>query len=368
MNFLKKHWQAMMVAAAVALVLTLGYVGVTAYFEEQGESRPPWDIGYYVLCLFVLEVGELEGPVPWQLTTARLLGAAVAFWAVVRATLLLFDERLRAAKPGYWRDHAVVCGLGRKGACLALELRKAGWPVAAIGREKDHPNILRCRKEGVVTFLGDATDPELLEQAGATRAKFIFMVTGDDGANVEAAMKLYSMKKEQSRQHQSLRRRVRDAYLRLLYFVKHRQCPTDEMARCFVHVVDLHLCELFKQHSTFTDDTDQLDVRVFNTYENAARLLLAQHPLEGRDPQEQTKRPHLILLGFGRMGQNIALQAVKIAHFPSGEALRVSVIDREAEQRRDIFQGGYPQFDRLCDAAFFATDNPCVPNNMPERA
>ncbi|HRZ82956.1 MAG TPA: NAD-binding protein [Candidatus Hydrogenedentes bacterium] len=328
MRGLKRHGQA---AAVVLAALAAAGLGLWGYHLHFGGNRSFGDIAYFVLYLFVVESGEAQGPVPWQLAAARWLAAGVAFWAVMRTALVLFGERLTAARPGRWEDHVVVCGLGRKGRQLALEFREAGMRVAVIERDANNPHVAACRERGVVVFIGDSSDEELLARAGANNARHVFAVTGDDGQNVAIAMKLHRLCRD---------RRAR------------RSAPTT----CVVHMTDLHLCEVFKQHSVFLDETDRLDVRVFNIYEHAARMLLAEHPLEGDAPDGAPLAPHLVLLGFGMMGQGIALQAAKTAHYATGPPLRVTVVDHAATLRGGAFLGAYPQFSRTCRLELVAAE------------
>ena len=331
MKHFQRHWQWVTVSVAAVLAVVLGYWGIHVYFVQQGIDRPVWDVGFFVLYLFALESGETSGAVPWQLAAARWLGAGVSLWAIIKAALLLFNERLQSARPGLWRNHVVICGVGRKGLRLIEEFRAAGWRVAAIERNVDNPHLNHARELGAIVFLGDSANTALLTRAGAPRARYVIAITADDGANVAIAMKLHQLLKKQSAQ---------------------RSCPIT----CLVHVVDLHLCELFKQHSLFRDETDRLDVRIFNTYENAARILLSEHPLEGSTAQDRLKDPHLIVLGFGRMGESVALQAAKTAHYASGKPLRVTIIDHEATRLRDQFLGRYPQYPHICETEFIDSE------------
>ncbi|MBN1567642.1 MAG: hypothetical protein JXA73_07330 [Acidobacteria bacterium] len=57
----------------------------------------------------------------------------------------------------------------------------------------------------------------------------------------------------------------------------------------------------------------------------------------------------MIIVGFGRMGQSLALQAARTGHYANGRMPRLSVIDREATIRLKTFYGRHPQFNRVCD-------------------
>jgi len=330
MSFTRRYWQWMIVSAGAAAAIVLGYWGLYEYFARIGQPRPFWDIGYSIVYLFVIESGEMAGPVPWQLAVARWLAAGVAFWAVAKAALVLYHERLQLARPARWRGHVVICGLGRKGLRLAKEFRAAGWRVAAIDRNPNNPVIATCRHLGVIVLVGDTADSALLARAGAPRAKYVITVTGDDGANVAAAIKLHRLMKQS-----------RASFSR----------PT-----CIVHLVDLPLCDLFKQHSIFRTDSDRLEVRVFNTYESAARILFAEHPLEGPGRDCNRKTAHLVVLGFGKMGQSVALQAAKIAHYASGMPLRVTILDRDAARLGNMFLGSYPHYPKICEVEFVSAE------------
>jgi hypothetical protein len=185
---------------------------------------------------------------------------------------------------------------------------------------------------GIIVLAGDATRASMLSRAGAQRARYVIALTGDDGANMATAIKLQQVLKNSPSR------------------------PSSHRTTCIVHMVDLSLCELFKQHAIFRPDIDRLDVRVFNTYESAARLLFAEHPLEEPGTTCRRKKPHLVILGFGKMGQSVALQAAKIAHYASGVPLRVTILDRDAARLGNMFLGSYPNYPKTCEVEFVSAE------------
>jgi len=150
----------------------------------------------------------------------------------------------------------------------------------------------------------------------AYQATHVIAITGNDGVNVGTAVCLHRLI------HEVRRRRTR---------------PT----MCHVHLVDVHLCELLQQHGIYQEPDDLLDVHVFNVFENAARLLFARHAFEGSpSPSGARKDPQLILVGFGQMGERVALQAAKTGHYAGDRHIHVTVVDREAYLRQATFLGG----------------------------
>lgn len=77
--------------------------------------------------------------------------------------------------------HTIICGYGRMGRSLAGDLVKARRPFVAIdsgadGQDRD--------VTGGLLIVGDATDEEVLERAGITRADVLATVLSDDATNV----------------------------------------------------------------------------------------------------------------------------------------------------------------------------------------
>ena len=163
-------------------------------------------------------------------------------------------------------------------------------------------------------------------------AEQVFAVCGNDGSNVEIAVHVYEL---------------------------HKALPVEKRARveCWLHVVDPMLCEALKSHGMFRDATDSFVVGVTNIFENSARLLLQEHPLDREfigagDP----RAVHLVIVGFGQMGQSIALQAAKIGQFANGRKLQQTILDRDADRQERRFLARYPQFTKVCDLRFIHSD------------
>lgn len=337
MTTLRRYWPWYAMAGIAITAAVLGFIGLTKYFAIHGETRPFRDVAYFVLYLFVIESGETTGSIPWELALARWLAPIAPAWAIITAALLLFRERWQLLRLRCWRNHIVVCGLGRKGTWIAEQFHRERERVVAIEKDPDNPNIGKCRDLGIIVLLGDAADHGILQQAHAHQAANVIAITGNDGANVGVAVCLH----------------------RLIQGVRR---PPVRPTMCHVHLVDVHLCELLRQHGIYSESDDLLDVHVFNVFENAARLLFAEHAFEGSpSPDEIRKQPHLIVVGFGQMGERVALQAAKTGHYAGNRHLHITVIDREARLRQTAFLGRYPHFASTCPVDFLEGDVDSAP-------
>lgn len=324
-------WQWMAISILCALALVLGYAGFWRHAARQGLSRSPLDLLYLAVQLFVLESGAVAGDPPWELECARLLAPTVAGWAAIKGLAVLFRDRLQSLRLRRLRDHVLICGAGRKGLQLVSDFRAVGHPVVAIDCDGNNDNLAVCRSLGAAVLLGNASDPSTLDRAGAARARYVVAVCGEDGTNADIAFHAYQL--------------VR------------RPPGREGSVDCLIHIVNMRLASLLGSHRLLAETEDPFEARVFNTYRNSARLLLQEYPLDGdRAAADDPRQVHVAIVGFGQMGQSIALQAARLGRYANGRKLRVTVIDRSAHERKASFLGEYPQFEAVCDTEFVCDD------------
>lgn len=67
------------------------------------------------------------------------------------------------------RRHAIICGHGATGSSLARSLAGRGLPFVVI--ENDPYIHERMRAQGIPSVFGDASRPDILEQAGISEAR-----------------------------------------------------------------------------------------------------------------------------------------------------------------------------------------------------
>lgn len=325
-------WRWMIVAALAVATLTLGCLGFREYFRERGVEKTWADALYLSLQLFTLSSGAVDGHVNWPLEIARFLGPIAAAYAVVLAVLGMFSDELRRLFIGWRGRHVVVCGLGRKGERLVEQLRHEGWPVIIIEPDEHNQNLRRCRENGCVVIVGRADDRWNLSRAYINSANIMIAAAGQDGTNIEAAV----------RAHDLVQRRKRDRL------------------RCIVHVSDPELQSLFQRHRIFTDQQDQFDLEFFNTYEVGARIMLAQSGVFDPLAISAGRTPHLLIVGFGHLGEAILRRAMKDWRVDAAHALlpalQVTVFDLNASEHERSFRQRHADLWHGCEIAFHDVD------------
>jgi voltage-gated potassium channel len=87
--------------------------------------------------------------------------------------------------------HVVICGYGRIGMMLAKDLLAAGVPTVVV--ERGGTRLAEAEAAGCMCVTGDATEEEVLIQAGIGRARALATVLPDDAANVFISLSARSL-------------------------------------------------------------------------------------------------------------------------------------------------------------------------------
>lgn len=324
---LQPLWQEVQwpVIGGLALVaLGLGYVGFGRHFAALGETRPPLDLFYLALQLFVLGSGSISGSIHWELEVARLMAPAVTGYTATKALAVLFREQLERLRLRFLKGHVVICGLDRKGLLLAKAFHQRGYPVVVIEKDETNGKLAPCREEGATVLIGDATDRSLLRKARVHKAAYLISVCGDDGANAEVAVHARAL--------------VGDRKGRVL--------------TCLVHIFDSELCDLLREQEIETQKADSFRLEFFNVFDSGARALLNAYPAFSQSGEVQGDQAHLLVVGLGRMGESLVVQAARkwwAKHRATGNRLRITIVDRTATLKKESLCLRYPRLDATCD-------------------
>ena len=78
--------------------------------------------------------------------------------------------------------HVIICGYGRVGRSAASSLQQNDRPALVV--EKDESSAAQARSDGHLVLQGDATNDEVLRDAGVERASGMLVCAGDDTLNL----------------------------------------------------------------------------------------------------------------------------------------------------------------------------------------
>lgn len=324
--------EIVLIVAAIAGLVTVGSAWYGLWHTHKFAMTVDFE-GFVRLVFYSAAVLAFETPdgldenVHWAWSVARI--GAVVFSVgtigsilyelaelnnnLVRRFVVQFERRVRRKKP------AILLGLGWIGGPLASELRDRSKVVYAAVIDDQQPGVEALRRSGAIVVAGDATATRTQRALPLRKATEAFIATGDDEKNVEVAGTLLDAAEKWGRK---------------------------SALNCYVHIANPTFAEMLTQQEIWRIESDYIKLIPFSYQDLAARDLFfgKRGLLSDHDLLPSSKEPfHLIVVGFGIMGQSVARHMARFGHFASLGRPRMTVY---AESRKDVsvFHERYPAF------------------------
>jgi len=122
-----------------------------------------------------------------------IIGLGVLADGVLRFGVMLFNKRARkeewqVALASTYRNHIIVCGLGKLGYRVVRQLLDFGEEVVGVEMVADRPFVNTLRQVNVPVIVSDARQREVLVQAGVQHASALVACTQEDLTNLDIAL------------------------------------------------------------------------------------------------------------------------------------------------------------------------------------
>jgi Trk K+ transport system NAD-binding subunit len=122
-----------------------------------------------------------------------IVGLGAVADSVVRLGYLIFSSKRKLQEwwimeASTYRNHIVLCGLGRVGYRIVQELLAAKESVVAIEKDGDSMFVEEMQDQGVPVLVGEARLKKNLLLANIQQARAIILATNDDLANLDSAL------------------------------------------------------------------------------------------------------------------------------------------------------------------------------------
>jgi voltage-gated potassium channel len=171
---------------ATCVLATCGYVA--AGWE--------WLDAIYMVTITIFGVGYGEvHPIdePWlkYFTMAVIFAGCSSLIFVIGGIVQMITEgevarimgtRIRSKVIDQLHDHTIICGYGRVGQMLAIELAEQNQELIILDRSPERVEL--AIKNGFLAMVGDAADDTTLTDVGVFRARTLATVLPDDATNV----------------------------------------------------------------------------------------------------------------------------------------------------------------------------------------
>ena len=152
-------------------------VVITVFGVGYGEAQPLDNTGLKVFTMAVIVAGCSSA--------IYVVGGFVQMLTEGEINRVLGSRRMSKGIE-HLNGHAILCGFGRVGRVLALELAAARQPFVVI--DSDAERVERAQAAGYLALLGSASEEQTLEAAGIANASVLATVLPADTANVFVAL------------------------------------------------------------------------------------------------------------------------------------------------------------------------------------
>lgn len=338
--FIKKYNQILLILTGL-IAWCLGAYGYSHIFT--GNWLDPL---YASLKHFTLDMAVPQGEkINVWIECSRWLAAIALAGAIINIFSMLAKNSYDKLRLMFFcKRHVIICGVGLKGDRLVENIQKKGHTVVVIEINPNNPALQILSQKGVIVVTGTATDGDVLRNAMLDQAEYLIAVTGNDQTNLAIAQAAIGIKEESA---------------------------SNKMLQCIAHISDDSLRKLLYQHHSIASPHPNFDLRLFSFYESGAheiiRDYLSQNLRSFASVSEDEIRPlHLMLVGFGRIGKSVAIEAARMGGCPDGSKLSVSVFAKSADVHEKKIRHNLPKLFELLNFRFYSTDVEFLPENLSE--
>lgn len=184
----------------VLAILAVAFGGMLYHLTPHAAlhgARPSPLTSLYGAWMALFAQSIFNPPETWYLAILAgvypLFGFVLIGEGIVRFGLLMLSRR-RGEKEwmkvmaSTYRDHVVLCGVGRLGIRVLEQLVAMNAEVVALEKDANCKTLPAAKATGVPLLVRDMTDDEALIEAGVPHARAIVIATNDDIANLEVAL------------------------------------------------------------------------------------------------------------------------------------------------------------------------------------
>ncbi len=129
-----------------------------------------------------------------------ILCSTISIWMIFSLTIdIFFKKRIQlelGRKKYTLKNHVIVCGLGRLGYFIVLELLQKNEKVIVVEQNENSNHIDYFRQLGAEVYLGDARLPKVMRDVNVVEAKALISVINNDSLNLEIGLNARSHHQE----------------------------------------------------------------------------------------------------------------------------------------------------------------------------
>jgi len=281
---------------------------------------------YQVLVLFTAG-GEWTyiDNLPWQLDVARLLAPIAMITGVVLVLAKDVWVRIQNFFVRYSSNHVIVAGLSDK-SWQFIQSCQLAYRVIVVEKDADNAYIQSARQMGVSVIIADIFETDAFKNLNLGEARHLITFTGNDGYNLELALKA----REHIQRHHS----------------------HNHQLRIHLHIDDTRISQRLENYPKFFADYSLAEIHFFSIYDLSARILFRQYPPDQIAEAFALQRVHIALYEFDKMAEHILVESTRMCHFANASRLRFTIFDKDAASKENYLLNEHPRLPDICDIEF----------------
>lgn len=313
-------------ATHIFLFLLAFITGFYSFYHYSVEAHSILNALYFTFQLYLLDVTDVFTPDGSTLLHYPLI-VEIARWSAALYTIsTLFIAMYRMLEMSilltFYQivgNHTIVFGYNENSIDLIEDLCKKKKRVVLVADQMPNEVVDYLEELKVVVLHNRDKEENIYTKCGVASAKSVILLHKEDIDNLNELMDLrYD-------------------------FGKHAKKNPD--LTVYVHLQDANSKEIFLEleHPTLKED-EHFQVRLINLYELFADTLFEKYPIYTKS--QDTSPAHLLIIGFGPLGQHIALKAITQSEQFEKSTPYITAIDQSMPKIKQGWQRNYPEFAR----------------------
>lgn len=352
---------------------SIGYELITGNKEIAISNNGYFEKGTIWSLIHATDPGYLSGDYDQSHQTLFWFGLIVtlAGWFLLSGFIMtifinFYQSHLNKIEGGlvryyFWRKHRLILGWNLMGASVVHQLFAENshsviilsLSAPELVREdiavmiSDSDNSHKMKKNRIIIYQGSFNSSGELKYQNFSKTETV-VILEDNIANNQNVKNIQTMIK------------INDLV---------ETCKVKEKINCYVHLPDFRTYDILQDVNL--NIVNKINFHPFNFFEDWARRLwsilpqvkdgklenkrdiydyvpLAYHQIS----RESEKNVHLVIIGFGQMGQALAAQAARICHYANGQKTKITVIDNSYSVKKLQIFSSHCFLDKIPDLEF----------------
>lgn len=180
------------------LILSFTGLIIIAVFFFHFHEKLSWIDSLYFVVVTIATVGYGDINLAASSSLSKIAGITLILsstffiWMIFSLTIdRILKKRVALAlgrKKYHYKDHVVLCGLGRLGYFIAEELLQKGERLVIIEQNEDSRYLDYFRQLGADIYIGDGRLAKVLDDTNVVQARAVMSVINDDSINLEIGL------------------------------------------------------------------------------------------------------------------------------------------------------------------------------------